>query len=130
MKEKDMYELIRNRIQDSINVKRVILADDILQERISVLANEIICCMKEGRKLILCGNGGSASDALHFAGEMIGRFQRERRAWPVVVLNADVATMTAVANDYGYEEVFARQVEGYVSSGDRSEEHTSELHSH
>lgn len=113
-----MHELIWNRIQDSIDVKKAILADDILLETISVLADEIICCMKEGRKLILCGNGGSASDALHFAGEIIGRFQKERRAWPVVVLNADVATMTAIANDYGYEEIFARQVEGHVSRGD------------
>lgn len=113
-----MHELIRVRIQDSIDVKKAILADDILLDTISVLADEIICCMKEGRKLILCGNGGSASDALHFAGEIIGRFQKERRAWPVVVLNADVATMTAIANDYGYEEVFARQVEGHVSRGD------------
>lgn len=113
-----MYELIRNRIQDSIDVKKSILADDVILETISALADEIICCMKEEKMLIICGNGGSASDALHFAGEMTGRFQRERRAWPVVVLNADVATMTAIANDYGYEEVFARQVEGYASKGD------------
>ncbi|MCR2046562.1 SIS domain-containing protein [Acetatifactor muris] len=113
-----MHELIRNRIQDSINIKRAVLSDDIFLETISALANEIICSMKEGRKLILCGNGGSASDALHFAGEITGRFQRERRAWPVVVLNADVATMTAIANDYGYEKVFARQAEGHVSKGD------------
>lgn len=113
-----MHELIRRRIQDSIDVKRAVLADDILLETVSVLADEIICCMKEERKLILCGNGGSASDALHFAGEMIGRFQKERRAWPVIVLNADVATMTAIANDYGYNEIFARQVGGYVSKGD------------
>ena len=94
-----MYELIRNRIQDSIDVKKSILADDVILETISALADEIICCMKEEKMLIICGNGGSASDALHFAGEMTGRFQRERRAWPVVVLNADVATMTAIAND-------------------------------
>lgn len=113
-----MHELIRIRIQDSIDAKRAILADDILLETISALADEIICCVKEGGKLILCGNGGSASDALHFAGEIIGRFQRERCAWPVAVLNADVATMTAVANDYGYEKVFARQVEGHAAKGD------------
>ena len=65
-----------------------------------------------------CGNGGSASDALHFAGEIIGRFQREREAWPAIVLNADVATMTAIANDYGYEEIFSRQAEGHCKPGD------------
>ena len=64
------------------------------------------------------GNGGSASDALHFAGEIVGRFQKERKAWPAIALNSDVASITAISNDYGYEEVFARQVEGIVSSGD------------
>ena len=67
---------------------------------------------------MLCGNGGSASDALHFAGEIVGRFQKERSAWPAVVLNADVATMTAIANDYSYDDVFARQAEGHVKPGD------------
>lgn len=67
---------------------------------------------------MLCGNGGSASDALHFAGEIVGRFQKERAAWPAVVLNADVATMTAIANDYSYDDMFARQAEAHVTSKD------------
>ena len=66
----------------------------------------------------MCGNGGSASDALHFAGEIVGRFQKERKAWPAVVLNSDVATMTAIANDYSYDDMFARQAEGHVNKGD------------
>ena len=82
------------------------------------LANEIVTCIANGGKLVICGNGGSASDALHFAGEIVGRFVKERKAWPAVVLNADVATMTAIANDYGYDDVFSRQVEGHVKQGD------------
>ena len=67
---------------------------------------------------MLCGNGGSASDALHFAGEIVGRFQKERNAWPAVVLNSDVATMTAIANDYSYDEIFSRQAEAHVTGRD------------
>ena len=68
--------------------------------------------------MVLCGNGGSASDALHFAGEIVGRFIRERDAWPAVVLNADVATMTAIGNDYGYDDVFSRQAQAHCQEGD------------
>ena len=71
-----------------------------------------------GGKILLCGNGGSASDALHIAGEIVGRFQKERKSWPAVVLNADVATLTAIANDYGYDNAFARQVEGFMTEKD------------
>ncbi|MGN0351046.1 MAG: SIS domain-containing protein [Roseburia sp.] len=113
-----MNEIIKERIQDSINVKEELLANDVLLNKVSDLADEIAECIKQGGKLVICGNGGSASDALHFAGEIVGRFQKERSAWPAVVLNADVATMTAIANDYGYDDVFARQAEGHVNNGD------------
>lgn len=113
-----MNALITERIQDSIDVKSALLENDKLLEIVNELADEVTKAIKRGNKLVLCGNGGSASDALHFAGEIVGRFQKERVAWPAVVLNADVATMTAVANDYGYDDVFARQAEGHVNSGD------------
>ena len=114
----DNISIIRQRISDSIEAKESILADGTTIEIISSLADKIVECIKAGGKLVICGNGGSASDALHFAGEIVGRFVRERKAWPAVVLNADVATMTAIANDYGYDDVFARQAEGHVKSGD------------
>ena len=114
----DNTSIIRQRISDSIKVKESLLADNTTIEVISSLADKIIECIKAGGKLVLCGNGGSASDALHFAGEIVGRFVKERKAWPAVVLNADVATMTAIANDYGYDDVFARQAEGHVKKGD------------
>lgn len=110
--------IIRQRLHDSIQVKQHMIGDPLLMERIARLADCISQALSSGRKLVLCGNGGSASDALHFAGEIIGRFQMERKPWPAVVLNADVATMTAIANDYGYDRVFERQTEGVVRAGD------------
>lgn len=111
-------DIIRQRINDSIEAKTSLLADNATLEVVSLLADDITYCIGNGGKLVICGNGGSASDALHFAGEIVGRFVKERKAWPAVVLNADVATMTAIANDYGYDDVFARQAEGHVKPGD------------
>ena len=71
-----------------------------------------------GGKLLVCGNGGSAADAQHFAAEIVGRFENERRAYPAVALTTDTSILTAVGNDYGYDEVFARQVEGLGQPGD------------
>ncbi len=78
----------------------------------------LLNCLLGGGKLLVCGNGGSAGDAQHFAAEIIGRFQRERRAYPAVALTTDSSILTAVGNDYGYAEVFARQVEGLGRPGD------------
>ena len=111
-------DIIRQRISDSIAVKQGLLTNDTLLDTVSKLADAIVTSIHNGGKLVICGNGGSASDALHFAGEIVGRFVKERKAWPAVVLNADVTTMTAIANDYGYEDVFARQAEGHVKAGD------------
>lgn len=113
-----MNDIIKKRIQDSIDVKLGLLDNEELLQNVDLLSNAIVNSIKVGNKIVLCGNGGSASDALHFAGEIVGRFQKERSAWPAMVLNSDVATMTAIANDYGYDDVFARQVEGHVRQGD------------
>jgi len=75
-------------------------------------------CLQSGHKVFACGNGGSAADAQHLVAELIGRFVHERRALPAVALTADTATITALANDYGYERVFARQIEGLAHKGD------------
>lgn len=111
-------ELIKQRISDCIAVKQQLLENEELINRVAELANVIVNSIANDGKIVLCGNGGSASDALHFAGEIVGRFVKERKAWPAVVLNADVASMTAIANDYGYDDVFARQAEGHVKPGD------------
>lgn len=113
-----MKQLIKQRISESIEVKRNLLENDKLLDTLESLTKEIITAIRNGHKLVLCGNGGSASDALHFAGEIVGRFVLERNPWPAVVLNADVATMTAIGNDYGYDDVFARQAQGHCLEGD------------
>lgn len=113
-----MEDIIRQRFTDSISVKQAIVENNKLITKIEKAALLISDCLRNGNKIVLCGNGGSASDALHFAGEIVGRFQKERTPWPAVVLNADVATMTAIANDYGYEEIFARQAKGHMREGD------------
>lgn len=110
--------IIKQRIADSIETKQRILADDMLVRHIETAAMMVSDALKNGGKILLCGNGGSASDALHIAGEIVGRFQKERKSYPAIALNADVATMTAIANDYGYDTVFERAVEGYMKSGD------------
>lgn len=114
----DNTAVIEQRLKESIEVKQSLLANRVLIDTVSVLADKMAECLKCNGKFVICGNGGSASDALHFAGEIVGRFVKERKAWPAVVLNADVATMTAISNDYGYDEIFARQAEAHVKPGD------------
>ncbi len=114
----DSKELVVQRFKDSIEVKEQNIKDEALISTVAQIADELTEVIRRGNKLILCGNGGSASDALHFAGEIVGRFQKERPAWSAVVLNTDVATMTAIANDYGYDDVFAHQAEGHCRPGD------------
>jgi D-sedoheptulose 7-phosphate isomerase len=71
-----------------------------------------------GRRVLACGNGGSAADAQHFAAELVGRFARERAAWPALALTTDTSALTAIGNDYGFERVFSRQVEAHGRNGD------------
>lgn len=78
----------------------------------------MVQALKEGKKIILAGNGGSAADAQHFAGEIVGRFTMERVSLPAISLCVDPSIVTCIANDYGYEQVFARQLEGQGKEGD------------
>ncbi len=87
-------------------------------EVLDAMAREILKAFKSGKKLLLCGNGGSAADAQHIAAEFIARFQKERRSLPAIALTTDTSALTALANDYSYELVFARQVEGLSQPGD------------
>ena len=82
------------------------------------IAAASIKALQQGRKILLAGNGGSAADAQHIAAEIIGRYKRDRAAWPAVALTTDTSALTAIANDYGFERVFARQVEGLGQPGD------------
>ena len=87
-------------------------------EDVERLANALVNCLKSGKKVVAFGNGGSAAEALHFVAELTGRFKRERKGLPAIALNADMAALTAVGNDYGFERVFERQVEALVREGD------------
>lgn len=82
-------------------------------------AGQVICdTLLAGRKILLCGNGGSAADAQHIAAELVGTYESKRRSWPAIALTTDTSALTAVSNDFGYEQVFARQVEGLAKAGD------------
>lgn len=110
--------LVEARIEESIKAKQMMLGDYDIICRIQNAAAMIRDALDSGGKILFCGNGGSASDALHLAGEFVGRFQKDRKSLPAVALNADVAAMTSIANDYGYEKVFARAVEGLMGEKD------------
>ena len=113
-----MKETITSIIKSSIETKTAILNDNKIIsdiETIAIRMSEAISC---GGKIVICGNGGSASDAMHFAGEIVGRFQMERNPWPAIALNGDVTSVTSIANDYGYEEVFARQTMAHLKKED------------
>ena len=77
----------------------------------------IVTALRQGKALLICGNGGSASDAIHIAGELVGRFLKERRAYNVIALPANAAVLTAWGNDYGFDTVFSRQVEAHGAAG-------------
>ena len=82
------------------------------------IAQNIVLALQNGNKILLCGNGGSAADAQHIAAEFIGRFKQERKSLPAIALTTDTSVLTALANDYSYESVFARQIEGLGVEGD------------
>jgi len=96
----------------------VIKAMTVQQEVLVGIALAMVEALGAGRKILWCGNGGSAADAQHLASEIVGRFRRERRGLPSIALTTDTSILTAVANDYGYDAVFARQVEALGTPGD------------
>ena len=88
------------------------------EEAILDVAQRMAHCLQNGGKILSCGNGGSACDALHFAGELVGRFRKDRPALPAIALTADSGVLTAVGNDYGFEKVFSRQIEAFGQQED------------
>ena len=110
-------ELARQQILDSAEVKRRLA--DTLAEQIAQAAQLVVETIQTGHKVFICGNGGSAADAQHFAGEMVGRYKLNgRAALPALALTTDTTILTCVANDFSYEEVFSRQVEAFAQPGD------------
>jgi len=112
-----MKQSISSQISASIEAKNQLLAEPYL-DLIAKIAEAIIAAYKQGNKVLLCGNGGSASDAQHIEGELVGRFKMERKALPAIAITANSSTMTAIANDYGYVDVFKRAVEAHGKPGD------------
>ena len=111
---------MKDSILNIINSHRT-LVDDLENRHVDTLvrcADAMASCLQGGGCIYICGNGGSAADAQHIAGELVGRFQRDRKAFAAVALTTDTSVMTAVSNDFAYEDVFARQVEALVGRGD------------
>ncbi len=111
----EQIRLVRQRIDESIRAKQGLHE---MAGAIAAAGAAMAQSLRDGGKILLCGNGGSASDAIHLAGEIVGRFLFDRPSAPAIALPANAATMTAIANDYGYDEVFARQVRGLGRPGD------------
>lgn len=110
-----MSDLILKQIQELAEVTR---ASEALAPAIAESGQALIDVLRGGGKILTCGNGGSATDALHLAEEFVGRYKGERPSLPAICLSADVSVLTCIANDYGFDAVFSRAVEGLGQPGD------------
>ncbi len=111
-----MQDRIKQQFNDSIETKQAAAA--LLGQDISDAAQLLVSALLEGKKILTCGNGGSAADAQHFSSELINRFERERPPLPAIALTTDSSTITSIANDYHYNLVFAKQLKALGQSGD------------
>ncbi len=113
---KDTQQLLTRSLEEHLQTFQLLLQKTLPQ---IARAGEVISqALGSGHKVLLCGNGGSAADAQHIAAELVGRYEQERRSWPAIALTTDTSALTALSNDYGFEEVFARQVAGLANAGD------------
>jgi len=111
-----MIGSIRKAVAESLELKKIFFQKN--EQLIAEVACEICSALEGGRKVLLFGNGGSAADAQHMAAEWVGRFQRERRPLPAIALTTNTSILTAIGNDYGYDQVFVRQVRALGQKGD------------
>jgi D-sedoheptulose 7-phosphate isomerase len=107
---------IRQHFQESAQLK--LQAAEQLAEPIAQAVEIMFTALSNGNKILACGNGGSAADCQHFAAELVGRFERERLPLPALALTTDTSILTAVGNDYGFRDVYAKQVQAFGQSGD------------
>ncbi len=105
-------------IQESIKVKQALIEDKHLLSQIAEVAREFVTALGSGHKILLFGNGGSAADSQHIAAEFVGRFQMERTPLPALALTVNTSALTGIGNDYGYENLFARQIQALGTAGD------------
>ena len=111
-------EKIKKIIQASIEAKQMVLQNENLLKTISDVVNVIAAAFKNGKRVYFCGNGGSAADAQHLAAEFSGRFYTDRKALPAEALHCNTSYLTAVANDYSFEVIYSRMIEGIGQQGD------------
>lgn len=111
-------DYIKQKISESISVRQLLLDDDDLIRKIDLAAGACVEALRSDKKILLCGNGGSAADAQHIAAELTGRFMKDRPALYAEALHVNTSALTAIANDYGFEQVFARQIEAMGRKGD------------
>jgi D-sedoheptulose 7-phosphate isomerase len=111
----DSEDIIKNLLQDSITMMSNCITD---LSKIKNATNAIITAISNGNKIVVFGNGGSAADAQHIAGELVGRFLKNRNSYPAIALTTDTSIITAIANDFSYDEIFSRQCESLVMAGD------------
>ena len=107
---------IKESLLESAELKKTVA--ETMADSIEKAINVICYALKSGKKVLLMGNGGSAADAQHIAGELVGRFKKERKAIPAIALSTDTSILTAIGNDYGFERVFERQIEALGEKGD------------
>ena len=113
-----MQPKIKNIISESIAVKNKLLADDKLIQTTKTIVEVLVKAFKNGNRVYFCGNGGSAADAQHLAAEFSGRFYTDREALPAEALHCNTSYLTAVANDYSYDAIYARLIKGIAHKGD------------
>lgn len=113
-----MKHYITAQIQEAQRVMSAMLVDDALLGRVEAAARACVQALQCGHKLLLAGNGGSAADAQHIAGEFVSRFAFDRPGLPAIALTTDTSILTAIGNDYGYDKLFARQVQAHAQTGD------------
>jgi D-sedoheptulose 7-phosphate isomerase len=111
-----MKEFVLKAFEESATVKQRFAREQ--ADRIAQVAKLVATAFREGHKVLLFGNGGSATDAAHLAAEFVGRYKRERAPLPAIALATDIAAITCIANDYGYDELFARQIRAHGQKGD------------
>jgi D-sedoheptulose 7-phosphate isomerase len=109
---------IRDQIRDSATVLSLMAENEELHNNIQQIVTLCLQALRNGNKILLAGNGGSAADCQHLAGELVSRFHYDRPGLPAVALTTDTSILTAIGNDYGYEYLFARQIEALANSGD------------
>ena len=111
-----MKQTIKNEFLSHLEV--INLTIETMQEKLEQASLLVVETLKNGNKILLCGNGGSAADAQHIAAELVGRYKSDRRGLPAIAFTTDTSILTSVGNDYGYEKIFDRQVEALANKGD------------